>query len=729
MADSLVNKIVMVDSAGVLRWLDKDSLITPVYACWDINENGIQDSTEDVNGDGFWNGLDCGTDDQIITNFALNGNNLTLTIENGNTVNVDLSQYLDNTDDQNLTGAVLDPNTNILTISIENGTPVSVDLSSLVGSAGVTADNGLTLINNNIQWGGSLLHNTQVSMNNYNVLFSGQGATYLNTMSLGGVNSTRAKFNVQSNAKNYGTYVRVNDSQVTNGPFTTGEKIEVTATRTVIGSDISVDASGYTGGNPLFGQKISLVGGTTQFNYGSEIYVSSTQHSQVNRGISVHASGNTDETVGVEAFANGGNSNNAGLFSASGTASGANTGVAGSSSGSTTKNVGVFGNVNADGDNVNVGVQGFMYDPNTFSTNGGYANYAGRFMSSQPPSGTNTNYGVYGQAIGGQTGSHITGVSGYATGGGTITGGSFSAAASVSSGYTADAIYGVYASVNPTGTNTAYAGYFNGDVYISGTYGPSDQNMKTNITNYDSSLYVINQLQPKTFEFTDANFPGMVLPTGHQYGLIAQEVEQILPDIVSDNTHPAEYDSLGNQIHPAYNFKGLDYEAFIPILIGGVKEQQAIINTQDSTIAVQDSLINDLNDRLTTLESCLSNLLPILCQMNQSAVIQNSEQTQQQMRTMLNVELTDAQNIVLEQNIPNPFAEQTIINYTIPTTVQKAQILFYNQSGQLIKAVDITERGNGQINVFGSDLSTGAYTYSLVVDGQVVATKRMVKVN
>lgn len=39
----------------------------------------------------------------------------------------------------------------------------------------------------------------------------------------------------------------------------------------------------------------------------------------------------------------------------------------------------------------------------------------------------------------------------------------------------------------------------------------------------------------------------------------------------------------------------------------------------------------------------------------------------------------------------------------------------------------VTERGDGQLNVFGQDLSSGLYTYSLVADGQLIATKKMVK--
>ncbi len=63
----------------------------------------------------------------------------------------------------------------------------------------------------------------------------------------------------------------------------------------------------------------------------------------------------------------------------------------------------------------------------------------------------------------------------------------------------------------------------------------------------------------------------------------------------------------------------------------------------------------------------------------------------------------------------------------IPETVAKAQIHFHDGMGKLINSVDITERGSGQINVFANDLSTGIYTYSLVADGLVVATKRMMK--
>ena len=83
--------------------------------------------------------------------------------------------------------------------------------------------------------------------------------------------------------------------------------------------------------------------------------------------------------------------------------------------------------------------------------------------------------------------------------------------------------------------------------------------------------------------------------------------------------------------------------------------------------------------------------------------------------------------IVLSQNLPNPFAEMTTISYVMPATVKEAQIHFYTNAGIIINSLTITERGNGEIRVFAEDLSSGLYTYSLVADGKIVATKKMVK--
>ena len=106
------------------------------------------------------------------------------------------------------------------------------------------------------------------------------------------------------------------------------------------------------------------------------------------------------------------------------------------------------------------------------------------------------------------------------------------------------------------------------------------------------------------------------------------------------------------------------------------------------------------------------------------------------------VRLSDRENFVLNQNSPNPFAEQTTITYKLPDAVKTAKIVFYDAHGRLMKAVDLTSRrgrsddrgdeiaecaGEGRLFVFGDDLSDGLYTYALVIDQRTVDSKRMIK--
>lgn len=284
---------------------------------------------------------------------------------------------------------------------------------------------------------------------------------------------------------------------------------------------------------------------------------------------------------------------------------------------------------------------------------------------------------------------------------------------------------GVYGEA--TGGNVNYAGFFDGDVIVNGAINPSDINLKKNITTIANANNIISQLSPVSYEYDAANNPDFHLSEGLKYGFIAQDVEQILPSLVTDNLKPAQYDSLGNQISSEVQFKGLEYNNFIALLTKGMQEQNMTIDSLKSELAQKDSLINDVNDRLTQLENCLSNLLPLLCQINNTAIQENDEETQKALLHQINVELFDGENIILEQNIPNPFAERTVINYQIPSSVRDAKLLFYNNQGRMIREVKITERGAGQINVFGAELSKGTYSYTLICDGEVISTKKMVK--
>lgn len=135
---------------------------------------------------------------------------------------------------------------------------------------------------------------------------------------------------------------------------------------------------------------------------------------------------------------------------------------------------------------------------------------------------------------------------------------------------------------NPAGPT--YAGYFNGDVYISGFYGPSDRKLKTDINNLQGGLDLVMKLRPVTYRYKQNEFPAMTLPGGKQYGLIAQEVEEILPDLVMNNVNPARIDSEGHETAPSVDFKSMNYQELIPILVQAIQEQQTQIELQQARI-------------------------------------------------------------------------------------------------------------------------------------------------
>jgi len=83
----------------------------------------------------------------------------------------------------------------------------------------------------------------------------------------------------------------------------------------------------------------------------------------------------------------------------------------------------------------------------------------------------------------------------------------------------------------------------------------------------------------------------------------------------------------------------------------------------------------------------------------------------------------------LQQNIPNPFNHTTTINYTLPESHMggtSAQIMITDKSGKVLKQMRVEGVGKGMVQVDASALASGAYNYSLYVDGKLIASKQMV---
>lgn len=142
-------------------------------------------------------------------------------------------------------------------------------------------------------------------------------------------------------------------------------------------------------------------------------------------------------------------------------------------------------------------------------------------------------------------------------------------------------------------------GYASGSVYTLNYTSASDASVKEDVQNITNGLDVILQLRPVTYKWTDeyilAGFSKnseekvfeegrLVAPTVKvdNVGLIAQEVQQILPTVVhNDNVSlPGTENYLLN----------VSYEKLVPHLIAAVKEQQALIDALTQRISALENI-------------------------------------------------------------------------------------------------------------------------------------------
>lgn len=80
----------------------------------------------------------------------------------------------------------------------------------------------------------------------------------------------------------------------------------------------------------------------------------------------------------------------------------------------------------------------------------------------------------------------------------------------------------------------------------------------------------------------------------------------------------------------------------------------------------------------------------------------------------------------LSQNSPNPFTTLSQIKLYVPDNIKNATICIYDLSGKQIEKINIANRGEIQISLSSSNLNDGMYLYSLITDGKIIATKRMI---
>ncbi|OFZ52869.1 MAG: hypothetical protein A3D92_01420 [Bacteroidetes bacterium RIFCSPHIGHO2_02_FULL_44_7] len=134
---------------------------------------------------------------------------------------------------------------------------------------------------------------------------------------------------------------------------------------------------------------------------------------------------------------------------------------------------------------------------------------------------------------------------------------------------------------------TGWGGLFQGDLGYTGFFGvASDMRLKKNIQTIPNALELVMQLRWTTYEHDLQRYPDLGLKAGLNYGFIAQEVEQVLPQLVIEKNLPhmnsTRRGSVENQ--EAETMKTVSYIEMVPVLVEAIKEQQELIKKLEQRI-------------------------------------------------------------------------------------------------------------------------------------------------
>ena len=142
--------------------------------------------------------------------------------------------------------------------------------------------------------------------------------------------------------------------------------------------------------------------------------------------------------------------------------------------------------------------------------------------------------------------------------------------------------WGMYTADN--GVSRIFLSAASGDITATGniTAYASDRRLKTNIKPISNAIDKLMRINGVEFDWVDnIQEIGFIPQTMHETGVIAQEIQAVIPDAVKIapfNKNATDISGIDNE------YLTVDKEKIIPLLIEAIKEQQARINRLEETV-------------------------------------------------------------------------------------------------------------------------------------------------
>jgi|GEM_PF-1146810 len=115
----------------------------------------------------------------------------------------------------------------------------------------------------------------------------------------------------------------------------------------------------------------------------------------------------------------------------------------------------------------------------------------------------------------------------------------------------------------------------------------SDARFKKNIAGISNALSTVLSLEGVTYNWRTEEFPERSFTDRMEYGVIAQQIEKFVPELVSTDEN---------------GYKSVQYSHMVPLLLEAIKEQQDIINSQSKELGVLKASVEAISEYIKTAE-------------------------------------------------------------------------------------------------------------------------------
>ncbi len=281
----------------------------------------------------------------------------------------------------------------------------------------------------------------------------------------------------------------------------------------------------------------------------------------------------------------------------------------------------------------------------------------------------------------------------------------------------------------------------------------SDSRYKKNITGFNDGLSKLREIRPIWFEYNgrfgiESQKPGV--------GIIAQEMQKVFPYMIKEDTlkrtvvvkpekrylvdivdsitikvpikdsidehgHHPDKDSLITRPTKKWVIEKPEYKEELEsilvynpgplfyVLVNSVKEL-------DSTLTY---VKKETSEEKIGLQSTIDSMRIVMQTMQDKIARLEQKDT---------IKIEGIEDVLLEQNNPNPFSTSANITYYIPSSIQGncEMIVTPTNQSSVLKRIELSKGSPNQVTINAEGLNTGVYCYTIISSNKILASKKMI---